>query len=46
VRRRTYPVHDVVVVEEGHSLKQHHHVPFDLGLCQRSLGVPDDLREI
>ena len=39
-------MHDVVVVEEGHSLKQHHHVPFDLGLCQRSLGVPDDLREI
>lgn len=39
-------MHDVVVMQEGHALQQHHHVPFDLSWGQRSLVVPDDLREV
>lgn len=39
-------MHDVVVMQEGHALQQHHHVTFDLSRGQRSLRVPDDLREV
>lgn len=39
-------MHDVVVVQEGHAFQQHHHVTFDLSRGQRSLGIPDDLREV
>lgn len=39
-------MHDVVVMQEGHALQQHHHVSFDLGWGQRTLRVPDDLRQV
>lgn len=39
-------MHDVVVMQEGHALQQHHHVTFDLSRGQRALRVPDDLREV
>lgn len=42
----THPVHDVVVMQEGHALQQHHHVTFDLSGGQRVLRVPDDLRQV
>lgn len=41
-----HPVHDIVVMQEGHALQQHHHVTFDLRRGQRALGIPDDLREV
>lgn len=45
-REETHPVHDVVVMQEGHALQQHHHVTFDLSRGQRALRVPDDLGEV
>lgn len=43
---RTHPVHDVIVVQEGHALQQHQHVAFDLSRGQGAVGVPDDLRQV
>lgn len=40
---KAHPVHDVVVMQEGHALQQHHHVTFDLSGGQRALRVPNDL---
>lgn len=39
-------MHDVVVMQEGHTLQQHHHVALNLGRAQRSLVVPDDFGQV
>lgn len=42
----THPMHDVVLVQEGHALQQHHHVAFDLSWGQGAISVPYYLREV
>lgn len=39
-------MHDVVVVQEGHTLQQHNHVAFDLSWGQGAVSVPYHLREV
>lgn len=42
----THPMHDVVVMQESHTLQQHDHVTFDLGWGQGAVSVPYHLREV
>lgn len=39
---QAHPVHDGVLVTESHSFQQHHHITFDLGRGERTLGIPYD----
>lgn len=39
-------MHDVIVMQESNTLQQHDHVTFDLSWGKRSVGVPDDLRQV
>ncbi len=43
---QSHPVHDGVLVTESHSFQQHQHVTFDLGCGERTLGIPNDFRQI